>query len=63
MEWNHLGSRRGRPRRSWGGEVDEAMEKTGLDDKAWENRNVWRVVKRRKAALAVSIIHDDEILI
>lgn len=30
--------KRARPRRSWRGEVDEAMERRNLQDEEWEDR-------------------------
>lgn len=42
-DWSPIGRRRrGRPRRSWRDEVDEAMENRGLEDGEWEDRERWR---------------------
>lgn len=42
-EWSPMGRRkRGRPRRSWRDDVDEAMEKRGLEDGDWEDKKEWR---------------------
>lgn len=42
-EWSPMGRRkRGRPKRSWRDDVDEAMEKRGLKDGDWENKKEWR---------------------
>lgn len=42
--WSPIGRRkRGRPRKTWRDEVDQAMEKRGLQDGEWEDRNLWRI--------------------
>jgi len=42
-EWSPIGRRkRGRPRRSWRDEVDEAMERRNLQDGEWQDRDEWR---------------------
>lgn len=43
-DWSPMGRRkRGRPRRSWRNEVDEAMEARNLQDGEWEDRKKWRI--------------------
>lgn len=43
-DWSPVGRRkRGRPRRSWRDEVDEGMERRGLEEGEWENRDQWRL--------------------
>lgn len=42
-DWSPIGKRkRGRPRRSFRDEVDEAMERRGLEEGEWENKDTWR---------------------
>ncbi|CAG9827828.1 unnamed protein product [Diabrotica balteata] len=42
-EWSPIGRRkRGRPRRSFRDEIDEAMEKRTLRDGDWNDRENWR---------------------
>lgn len=43
-DWSPIGRRkRGRPRRSWRDEVDEAMEKRNIGDGEWNNKAEWRL--------------------
>lgn len=42
-DWSPAGRRkRGHPRRSWRDEIEESMERRGLEDGAWRDKDKWR---------------------
>lgn len=42
-DWSPIGRRkRGRPRRSWRNEVDDAMERREMNEGDWQDREEWR---------------------
>lgn len=43
--------RRGRPRKSWSGEMDLVLEERGLQENDWEDRNYWRLETGRRDTL------------